>query len=214
MNHSKYTTKKGGKERTPLRDPEELHDSTGTTREQRMAAATETMRRIRRQDFDRLEADINRQEDKVQWLTGQWFNETYNFIPNRNNPQLDNQVNIHPNARELFKTIFKRNLNTLIAMLERLLNEYAPPRETGYNPNSVNVVDTENDIRSYEEVLAGLDQSDQADQANCIGNECTISGGRKRKSKKTKTSKKTRTSKKTKKTKKTRRVKKTNTRSK
>ena len=85
----------------------------------------------------------------------------------------------------------------------------------------IDVGTTNEDIKYYQDFLVQVDEEDLQDPhtgdqstSNCIGNECTTSGGRKRKSKKTKTSKKTRTSKKTKKTKKTRRVKKTNTRSK
>ena len=91
----------------------------------------------------------------------------------------------------------------------------------------IDVDATNEDITYYQDFLVQVDEQhpqhlqdlqdphtgDQS-TSNCIGNECITSGGRKRKSKKTKTSKKTRTSKKTKKTKKTRRVKKTNTRSK
>ena len=79
MTHPKYTTKKGGKDPLPPRDTEKLHDSTGITREQRIASAARTAERMRRQAlsdrYDRLEADMDRQDDTVKSLQGQWFNE-------------------------------------------------------------------------------------------------------------------------------------------
>tara|TARA_B100000035_G_scaffold314187_1_gene329765 strand:+ start:1609 stop:2277 length:669 start_codon:yes stop_codon:yes gene_type:complete len=222
MTYSKYTTKIGGKERTPFRDSEQLHGSVPI--EQRMAATQRRRREQLTHDFDDHVASIDRKEDRVTWLIGQWFNQTYNLTPNRIDSRLDNQVNTHPNAREQFKTIIKRHINELIFMLQHLLNRFRPEFiQLGYTTNMIPIdVDTTNeDIKYYQDFLVQVDEEDLQDPhtgdqstSNCIGNECTTSGGRKRKSKKTKTSKKTRTSKKTKKTKKTRRVKKTNTRSK
>ncbi len=238
MTYSKHTTKKGGKEPLPPRDTEELHDSTGITREQRTTAATQTVRRMQIQTlmsrFDDHIARIDRKEDTVTWFLGQWFNETYNLTPNRINSQLDDQLNTNPNAREEFTIIFKRHLNELITMLEHLISRFVPDFiELGYTMDMIfiDVNATNEDIQYYNNLLQQLDQPDlhsdtssnndhvSTDQStpNCLGNDCIISGGRKRKSKKTRTSKKTkktRTSKKTKKTKKTKRVKKTKTRSK
>ena len=220
MTYSKYTTKIGGKERTPFRDSEQLYGSAPI--EQRMAATQRMQREQLTRDFDDHVASIDTKEDRVAWLIGQWFNQTYNLTPNRIDSRLDNQVNTHPNAREQFKTIIKRHLNELIAMLQHLLNRFLPDfRDLGYTMIPIDVDATNEDITYYQDFLVQVDEQDEQDPhtgdqstSNCIGNECTTSGGRKRKSKKTKTSKKTRTSKKTKKTKKTRRVKKTNTRSK
>lgn len=216
MTHSKDTTKKGGRVQPPPYT--KIVDINGLTDEERMAAVVRVLRQQQLADrFDRLEAEIDRQEDRVAWLTDQWFNEIYNVEPT-GDLTLDYQVNTARGARENFKTIFKSSLNNLIALLNDLVTEYAPSQDTR---NSVDVVLANDDIEYYNNLLHQLDQPDQHSgtsnnndvptyQANCIGDDCIIAGGRKRKPKK---AKKTKGAKKTKKAKKTKRANNRKTRS-